>query len=49
MINKTFFIDARIELALEIIRNHPHLIDAIEQTYNLVIEDNEDEYLEGWK
>ena len=46
---KVYFINSLVEHSLEIIRNHPHLIDAIEQLYDMAIEGNEDEYLESWK
>jgi len=46
---KVYFINPLIEHSLEIIRNHPHLIEPIEQLYDMAIEGNEDEYLESWK
>ena len=46
---KGYFANSLIEDALEIIRKHSHLVESIEQLYDMAIEDNEDEYLESWK
>ena len=46
---KVYFINPLVEYSLEIIRKHSHLVESIEQLYDMAIEDNEDEYLESWK